>query len=461
MTKRIIIIGGGPGGYVAAIRGAQLGAQVTLIEKDTLGGTCLNRGCIPTKALLQSADILAEVRNATTFGILAEKVSIDFSMITKRKEAVVKQLVNGVASLMKKNKIEVIKGTGTLIDSRTVEILEKGDRIKADSIIVATGSKPSTVPIKGIDQLGVMTSDEALTMEQFPSSILIIGGGVIGLEFAQIMHRMGSTVTIIEMMPQILPTEDAVIANLLQGIFEEDGIEIFTGATITDIKSAEKEGEVVSFTTRNGERVEERMVQKVLLAAGRRPNSDDLRIDKLGIATDKGNLIVNKRMETNIPGIYAIGDVVGGSMLAHVAMGEGKCAAENIMGGDLEMDYRAVPRCVYTSPEIATVGLTEAEAKKEYGDIRVGKFPFIANGRAMTLNAIKGMVRIIADARYGQILGVQILGSQATELIAEATLAIRLEATFDDIASTMHPHPTLSEVMMEAALNVREEAIHF
>ena len=461
MARSIIIIGGGPGGYVAAIRATQLGAQVTLIEKDTLGGTCLNRGCIPTKALLQSADLLASVRNAATFGISTGKASVDFSAVTKRKEAVVKRLVAGVTSLMRKNKIKVIKGIGTLLDSRTVGILGESDKISADSIIIATGSKPSTIPVKGIDEPGVITSDEALTMEQLPKSVIVIGGGVIGLEFAQIMHRMGSEVTIVEMMPQILPTEDTGIASMLEDILKKDGIEIFTNAAVTGIRSDKQEGKVVSFTADDGSGEQEMIAEKVLLSVGRCPNTDDLGVNNLGLALDNGRLVVNERMETNIPGVYAIGDVVGGLMLAHVAMEEGKCAVENSLGADRKIDYKAVPRCVYTSPEVAGVGLTEAAAKEEYGDIKVGQFPFMASGRALILNETAGMVKIIADAHYGQILGVHILGPQATELIAEAVLGVRMEATFEDIISTIHAHPTLSETVMEAALDVGGRSLHF
>ena len=460
MAKSIVIIGGGPGGYVAAIRASQLGAQVTLIEKDTLGGTCLNRGCIPTKALLESANVLAEIRDAAVFGISAEKVSIDFSAVAKRKEAVVQQLVSGVNSLMKKNKIEVIKGTGTLIDSRTVGILETGDQINADNIIIATGSKPTTVPIKGIDEPGVITSDEALAMEKFPKSIIIIGGGVIGLEFAQIMHRMGSKVTIVEMMPQVLPTEDTEIANMLMDILKKEGMEIFTDVSVTSISGSQQGREVVSFTTGDGNNKQERVAEKVLLAVGRSPNTDDLGGDKLGLNVDNGKLVVNERMETNIPGIYAIGDVIGGLMLAHVAVEEGKCAVENILGNDCKIDYKTAPRCVCTSPAVACAGLTEAKAKQDYGDIKIGRFPFRANGKALILNETEGMVKIIADAQYGQILGVHILGPQATELIAEAVLGMRMEVTFEDAASTIHAHPTLSEAMMEAFLDVSGSRIH-
>ena len=460
MAKSIIIIGGGPGGYTAAIRAAQLGAQVTLIEQDALGGTCLNRGCIPTKALLQSADILAQTRDAATFGVSAEKVTLDFSAVTKRKEALVKHLVSGVSYLMRKNKVNVISGTGTLIDSKTVGILREKNRISADSIIIATGSKPSVVPIKGADETGIITSDEALAMEQLPKSIVIIGGGVIGLEFAQIMSRMGSKVSILEMMPQLLPTEDKEIAAGIKDSLTKEGIEIFTDATVIGISTKQDE-KAVSFTTKEGTGEEERIAEKVLVAVGRSPNTDNLGTDNLGLAIDGGRITVNERMETNIPGVYAIGDVVGGIMLAHVAMEEGKCAVENSLGAGRKMDFGAVPRCVYTSPEVAAVGLTETEAREAYGDIRVGRFPFTASAKALIANATSGMVKVVTDSSYGQILGVHILGPHATELIAEAVLGIKMEATFDDLASSIHAHPTLSEAMVEASLDSEGRAVNF
>lgn len=458
MAKSITIVGGGPGGYVAAIRAAQLGTQVTLIEKDALGGTCLNRGCIPTKVLLQSADLLEKIKHSETFGISAEKISLDFSAVIKRKEAVVKRLVDGVAYLMRKNKIKVIKGTGALIDSKTVGILGGNDRISSDSIIIATGSKPSTVPIKGIDEPGVISSDEALTMGQLPKSMAIIGGGVIGLEFAQIIHKMGGKVTIIEMMPQILPAEDAEIARMLEDILKKEGIEVFTDAMVTNIGS-DKQGKKVSFTTKDGSK-QEIATDKVLIAVGRQPCIDDLGVNKVGLAMDKSRLVVNEYLGTNVPSVYAIGDVTGGLMLAHKAMEEGKCAVENALGAESKMDYRTVPRCVYTSPEVAGVGLTETLAREKYGNIKVGQFPFTASGRAVIQNETAGIVKIIADAKYGEILGIHIIGPQATELIAEAVLGMKLEATFEDIASTIHAHPTLSEAVMEAALNVEGKTIH-
>jgi dihydrolipoamide dehydrogenase len=458
--KSITVIGGGSGGYVAAIRAAQLGAQVVLIEKDTLGGTCLNRGCIPTKALLQSTEVYSLAKNAENFGVRVENASLDFSSAMEWKEATVKRLVGGVVSLMRKNKIKVIKGTGTLVEPTTVKIVESKEKIKSDSIIIATGSKPAKVPIKGIDEPGVINSDDALAMNHLPRSVLVIGGGVVGLEFAQILSRMGAKVTVVEIMPQILPGEDTEIAQTLASELREQGIEIYCGATISSIKSATSgESKVLFTTTAGGEEL--RTVEKVLLAVGRRANIDDTGIEELGITLDKGSIVVNEHMETNIPGIYAVGDVVGGLMLAHAAMAEGKCAAENITGLDSTMDYRAVPRCIYTSPEMAGVGLTEAEANKQYQDVRIGRFPFIASGRALTLNETNGLVKIIADAKYREILGVNILGPQASELIAEAVLAIQWGATCEELASCIHAHPTLSEAVMEASLNVDKRAIHF
>lgn len=457
--SNITVIGGGPGGYVAAIRAAQLGAQVTLIEKDTLGGVCLNRGCIPTKVLLHSAGVFSLVKNAGTFGVSAEKASLDFSAVFRRKEMVVKQLVGGVTSLMRKNKIRVIKGTGTIIGPKTVGVVDTGEEIKSDNIIIATGASPLRVPIKGIDEPGVITSDEALTMEQLPQSMVIIGGGVIGLEFAQIFHKMGAKVTILEMMPQILPAEDTEIAGMLEDIMKQDGIEIFTSATVTHIESTGQAEKTVLFDTKEGS--QKKAAEKVLVAVGRYPNTDNLGLEKLDIALDRGRIVVNERMETNTPGVYAVGDVVGGYMLAHVAMGEGKCAVENALGRAAKVDYRAVPRCVYTSPEVAGLGLTEAEARREHENVQIGRFPFIANGRALALNETQGIVKIIADTKYGQVLGAHILGYAATELIAEVAITTQLEATFGDLASVIHAHPTLSEAVMEAALGVEGRSIHY
>ncbi len=459
--KHIIVIGSGVGGYVAAIRAAQLGAKTTLIEKaETLGGTCLNRGCIPTKALLRSAEVLSLAKGAEAFGVHIEKASLDFPSAMKWKGATVSRLVNGVSSLMRKNKRTVVKGTGTIIDPKTVMVVESKEMIKGDNILIATGSKSLKIPIKGIDEPGVMTSDDALALEKLPQSILIIGGGVVGLEFAQIFFRMGARISIIEMMPQILPAEDAELASILERALKKEGIEIVTSASVASIASNRQGEKVVSFTTKEG-KTEERTVATVLVAVGRGPNTDGLGADKIGLKMERDRIVVNERMETNVPGVYASGDVVGRMMLAHVAMEEGKCAVENIMGMSTRVNYNVVPRCTYTTPEVASVGLTEAEAKKKHPDVKVGRFPFVASGRALTLNAPEGMVKYVVDSKYGEILGVHILGPEASELIAEAVLAMQMENTYKDIGSCIHAHPTLSEAMMEGALAVDGRTINF
>ncbi|MFC1980876.1 dihydrolipoyl dehydrogenase [Chloroflexota bacterium] len=457
MSKSMIIVGGGMGGYGAAIRAAQLGAKVDLIEKDVLGGTCLNRGCIPTKTLLQSANLLHLIKKSQTFGITAQEVSLDFGAVLKRKEAVINRLVSGITSLMRKNKIRVIKGTGAIIDPKTVKVLENDEEIKGDSIVIATGAQPLMIPIKGISEPGVISSDGALTMPELPSSLFVIGGGVIGIEFAQIYHKMGIKVSIGEAMPHLLPNVDTEIAQMLEEILIQDGIEVFTDAKVTSIETTDRGENRVSFVTERGE--EERLVAKVLVTVGRQPYTEKLGVEKLGTNMEKGRIIVDERMETNISGIYAVGDVVGRAMLAHVALSEGICAVENAMGLDSEIRYDAIPSCIYTSPEIASVGLTEEEARRHHSDIKVSKFPFAANGRALILDDTAGMVKIITGS-YGEILGATIIGPEATELIAEVTLAMHLEATSEEVASCIHAHPTLSEVISEATMRTEGRAIH-
>jgi dihydrolipoamide dehydrogenase len=403
--------------------------------------------------------MLWQIKNVDAFGISARHLSLDFAAVCRRKQKVVEQLVDGVESLMRNNNITVINGIGTIAGPGKVRVVgEEEKMIEADKIIIATGSESASVPIEGIDEEGVINSDEALTMEYLPKSMIIIGGGIIGLEFAQIFHRMNVKVAIIEMMPQILPTEDADIAQMLQEILEEEGIDIYTDAKVMSIGTNEQGNKIVSFSAKDGG--EKLVVNKVLIAVGRIPYTKALGLEKLGVALDRGRIVVNSRMETNIKDIYAIGDVVGGSMLAHMAMAEGICAAQNAVGMGEEMDYRAVPRCVYTSPEIAAVGLTEKEAEEKYDNVRVGKFPFRANAKALVLDEMDGMVKFITDAQYGQVLGVGIIGSHATEMIAETVLGIQLEATINDFASAIHAHPTLSEAVMEAALGIEGRSIH-
>ena len=453
VQTHIVVIGGGPGGYPAAIRAAQMGAKVTIIEKDQFGGTCLNRGCIPTKSLLQSAGAYHDAKGAEVFGVKASGVSFDFSKIMARKNTVVKQLVGGLGGILKSHGMKIVNGTGTIVNSTTVKVVETGEEIQADKIIIATGSVPSRVPIPGLDLDGVVTSDEALNLEKLPKSILIIGGGVIGMEFAQVMKRLDVEVTVVEMLPQILPYEDAEIAAGFASLIQKEGVEIHTSTSVSKIeaKGAKK---VVTFGDKKKE------VDLVLVAVGRSPYTEGLGLDKAGVAVEKGFVKVNDYLETNVPGIYAIGDVIGNFMLAHVATAEGECAALNALGQRHRMNYRSTPRAVYTVPEVASVGLSEADAKKQYGEVRIGRFPFVGCGKALVINETNGLVKIITDTKYGEVIGVAILGPHATDLINEAALAIQMEATFEEVAHTIHAHPTIAESIMEAALDVDAKAIH-
>jgi dihydrolipoamide dehydrogenase len=447
----VVVIGGGPGGYPAAIRAAQLGAKVTIIEKDQFGGTCLNRGCIPTKALLQSAGLYKSIKEASTFGLNIGDVKVDFTAVMKRKNTVVKQLVGGLGGILKSHGMKIVIGTGQIMDAKTVKVVESGEEIKADKIIIATGSVPSRVPIDGIEL--AITSDEALNLEKLPASILIIGGGVIGMEFAQILNQLDVEVTVVEMLPQILPTEEPEIAQGFAGIAQKAGIEIHTSTSVSKIeaKGAKK---LVTFGDK------QKKVELVLVAVGRSPYTEGLGLDKAGVAMEKGFVKVNDYLETSVPGIYAIGDVIGNYMLAHVATSEGETAAMNVVGQPKRMNYRSVPRGVYTTPEVASVGMTEKEARAKYGELQIGRFPFVGCGKALVINETEGQVKIIADKKYGEVLGVSILGPHATDLINEAALAIQMEATFEEMAHTIHAHPTIAESIMEAALDVDAKAIH-
>ncbi|MCX5905099.1 MAG: dihydrolipoyl dehydrogenase [Proteobacteria bacterium] len=449
----VVVIGGGPGGYPAAIRVAQLGGKVTIIEKDEFGGTCLNRGCIPTKSLLQSAGVYHLAKESKVFGINISGSSVDFPAVMARKNTVVKQLVGGLGGILKSHGMTIIKGTAEIVDAKTVKVKETGETIKADKIIIATGSVPSRVPIPGIDLPGVINSDGALSLDKLPKSILIIGGGVIGMEFAQVMRRMDVEVTVVEMLPQILPTEDEEIAKAFSGMIQKEGIEIFTSTTVSKIE-AKGDKKLVSFGDKQKE------VDLVLVAVGRAPYTEGLGLDKVGVAMEKGFVKVNEYLETSVAGIYAIGDAIGNYMLAHVATAEGETAAQNVLGHKHKMSYRSVPRAVYTNPEVASVGMSEKEAKAKYGDVQIGRFPFVGCGKALVINETGGLVKIIADKKYGEVLGVAILGPHATDLINEAALAIQMEATFEEMAHTIHAHPTIAESIMEAALDVDAKAIH-
>ncbi len=457
----VIIIGGGPGGYVAAIRAAQLGGKVILIEKDELGGVCLNRGCIPTKAMLSTADVYdTVVCRAREFGVTVGDVSFDYSKAVDRRGKIVKQLVSGVGVLMKKYNVQVIKGAARLTSRTTAEITlsdGKKQEVLAGNIIIATGSEPVKIPVPGLEGDNIWDSDGALNAMQVPSSILVIGGGAIGVEWGYMFSKLGAQVTIVELMDQLLPRTDSEIAVELKKVLEKAGIKVLTGTRATKV-SHKKGKEVVTIAT--GESEQEITVDKILVAVGRRPVSEGLGLAELGVTVDRGRVVTNARMQTNVPGIYAIGDVVGGMLLAHKASEEGVVAAENIMGRESTMSYKAIPSAVYTTPEVATVGISEEDAKEQGIDYKVGKFHFRANGKAMGLGERDGFVKFIADSKYGEILGCHIIGPHATDLLHEAVVGMESEATIEVLAGAVHAHPSLSEVVKEAALDVDGEAIH-
>ena len=453
---RITIIGGGVGGYPAAIRAARMGAEVTLIEKGELGGTCLNRGCIPAKALLQSANVIHTMEESEIFGIKCKGYEIDFTAIMNRKNKIVSQLTRGVQALLSARKVKIVTGTASFVDSRTIQIGETGEKVKGDNIIIATGSKPGSIPIEGISGSDVMDSDRVLDMQTLPKSVVIIGGGVIGVEFAQFLNAMGTMVTILEIMPNLIPGLDREIALVLEKIISKSGIKVITNAAVKSIANKKIENEV---TYTLGDSTQAVCAEKVLLTVGRKADFSALNVDKVGIKHEKGFIDVDSFMETNIPGIYAAGDVIGGLMLAHLASAEGECAVKNSLGHKEAMSYGAVPACIYTSPGVASVGLSEEQAKESH-EIRIGRFPLRGNGKALILNEVEGMVKIISDKKYGEVLGVHIIGPHATDLIAEAVLGINMEMTIEDLANAIHPHPTVSEAIMEAAMSLSGGAIH-
>ncbi len=451
----VAIIGSGSAGYVSAIRAADLGKKVVVIEHREIGGTCLNRGCIPTKALLKVAEVYETIKNSKTFGISVDTVSYDPEAIQRRKQAVVKRLVSGIEFLFKSRKITVKKGTGKLLDEHTVEI-STGETVKAKDIVVATGSEPALIPVFKIDHKNVLTSDDALNLTNLPEDILIVGAGAIGTEFATFLSAFGVKVTIVEMMPQVVPTlKDKKLAGMIQRLLEKRGVKILTGTKIENIDVV-KDGEVVS-TLSNGEEIH---TEKVLVSIGRKLNSENIGLENLGIKTERGKIIVNEYLRTNVPNIYAIGDVTGGLLLAHKAMKEGETAAEIIAGLDRKMDYRVVPWAIFTTPEIAAVGLTEEEAKEKGYEVKTGEFPFTANGKAVSMNATDGEVKIVARKDTEEIIGAQIIGPEASVMIAELALAVEKKLSLRDVADTIHTHPTLAEATMEAAKDALGEVIH-
>jgi dihydrolipoamide dehydrogenase len=456
----ITIIGGGTGGYVAAIRAAQLGAKVNLIEKDSIGGTCLNWGCIPTKALVYSSEKYSEMQNARRFGIEVSDIKLNMKRVIKNKEKIVKQLVSGVQFLLKKHDVNVIEGTASLKDKNTVSVkTDEGTKeIDTDYIIIATGSKVKKAPIKGVNEDGVLTSKEILDLTELPDSLAIIGGGIIGMEFAFIFSNFGVDVKVVEYLDNILPGLDEEIVSEISSIARREKIDITTGAEVKEISKTE-EGYSINYN-KDGKQNEFK-AEKVLVATGREASFGGLDLDKLGIEKEKSSIKVDEHLKTSVDNIYAVGDVTGKILLAHVASHQGIVAVENILEEEKEMNYDVVPNAIFTKPEIATVGITEKEAKKRGVDYKVGKFPFRANGKVKTMNKRKGFIKIIIREDNHKILGCSIIGVHATDLIHELTLAINKDMKVEDLIETIHAHPTTSEVTHEAALDSLGRSLHY
>jgi dihydrolipoamide dehydrogenase len=452
----VVVLGGGPGGYVAALRAAQLGAKACLIEKDVVGGTCLNRGCIPSKALIHSAALWKRAREGAAFGVTAGQWNFDWSKAQGRKNDIVSAQVKGVHTLLQTAKIEVRQGTGSLADARTVKVSANGaaETVTGKAIIVATGSEPAGLPGVQVDGERVLTSTEALGLSELPRTFLIVGGGVIGMEFASMLSSLGTQVTVVEMLPQVLAMEDPMLVRVLQGALQKQGVAFHVGAKVEKVETAPSG---VRVQIGGGATLE---AERVLIATGRSLNSRGIGLEAAGVKTERGAILVSERMETSVPGIYAIGDVTGISLLAHVASMQGLVAAANATGGQEAMDYTAIPNCVYTDPEIASVGLPEPKAKEQGRSVKVGRFNFSALGKAMCIGETAGMVKVVADAQTDKVLGVGIVGPHATDIIAEGVLAVRHGLTVHQVAEAIHAHPTLPEALGEAMHDVHGRAIH-
>lgn len=459
MDKDIIIIGGGPGGYVAAIRAAQLGLNVTVIEKDKLGGTCLNRGCIPTKALYRNAEILNILENIEEFGINISDYSINVAKVQDRKNKIVHTLVSGVEQLLKANKVEVISGEATLKDKNTVTVktADGVHDITTKNIIIATGSVPYMPNIKGIEEKGVVTSDELLEFEEIPEELVVLGGGVIGLEFAGIFNAMKTKVKVIKASTTMFPSVDSDITKRYSAYLKKQGIEVQSSV---DVKSIERQGEklVIKAEGKKGEM--SITADTILISKGRRANVKGLDVESLGIVMDKKGIRVDENLKTNIEGVYAIGDVNGISLLAHAASHQGVYAVEHIAGLTNKKYEAIIPDCIFVFPEIASVGVTEDEAKKRELEYNASKFMFGANGKALSLGEGDGFIKILSLKEDDTIIGVHIMGPHASDLIHEGALAINNKLSVEDIKGTVHAHPTLSEAFYEAALGLKKEAIH-
>ena len=452
----VLVIGGGPGGYVAAIRAAQLGAKVTIVEKDALGGTCLNRGCMPTKAMLHSSEIYEAATSSANIGIIGADVRVDWEKVQGFRASVVEKLTSGVKALLRLNKVTSVSGEAVFTGPKTVKV--GGKELTAEKVIICSGSYPIIPGIPGLkESKAVIDSTACLSLDHIPESMVVIGGGVIGLELGSVYRRFGTKVTVVEMQPRLLPLMDGELTMLAEAKLRGEGLEILTSTSVVAVEDTDK-GAKVKVKGPDGEKFID--AEKILVCVGRGPNTAGLGLDKAGITVKDGFIQTNEKQETNVPGVYAVGDCTGKLMLAHAAMAMGEVAAENAMGGDRIFKPEMSPSCAYVGPEFAGVGYTEERAKELGIAYKVGKFPTSGSGRSLVAGHTDGMIKILAGEKYGEILGVHILAPSATELIEEAALAIKLECTVKEFVETIHCHPTVAESVREAALNIDKKAIH-
>ncbi len=461
MKYDVIVLGSGPGGYVTAIRASQLGLKVAIVEKENLGGICLNWGCIPTKALLKSAQVFDYLKHASDYGLTIKEFDKDFGAVISRSRGVAEGMSKGVQFLMKKNKIEVIYGTGKVKPGKKVAVTDadgKTSEISADHVIIATGARSRELPNLPQDGKKVIGYRQAMTLPEQPKSMIVVGSGAIGVEFAHFYNSMGTDVTIVEFMPNVVPVEDVDISKQFERSLKKSGIKVMTNSSVEKLDTSGK-GVKATVKTAKGEEVLEADI--VLSAVGIKSNIENIGLEEVGIATDRDKILVNDYYQTNIPGYYAIGDVVPGQALAHVASAEGILCVEKIAGLHVEpIDYGNVPGCTYATPEIASVGLTEKAAKEKGYELKIGKFPFSASGKAKAAGTPDGFVKVIFDAKYGEWLGCHMIGAGVTDMIAEAVVARKLETTGHEILKAIHPHPTMSEAVMEAVADAYGEVIH-
>ena len=454
----VVVLGSGPGGYVAAIRAGQLGMKTAVVERAELGGVCLNWGCIPSKALLRNAEVLSLFQHAANFGITVDNLRYDFGQAIDRSREVVKRLTQGVGFLLKKNGVEYVEGMGELKDANSVDVGGGERRLTADSIIIATGARSRALPNLPVDGQVVITSREALELREVPPRVVIVGGGATGVEFAYLYRMYGAEVTVVELLPRLVPLEDEEVSTFLERAFEKQGIRTMTGSRVDGVQ-IDGNSARVTVSGEGGEREIE--CDKVLVSVGMQGNTEDIGLEKVGVTTEGGFIVVNDRMETSVPGVYAIGDVTGKLLLAHVASAQGVAAVEHIGGlSPPKLDYDFMPRATYCQPQVASFGLTEEQARERGHSVKTGRFPFSASGKALALGEAEGMVKVVIDAEIGDVLGAHMIGHEVTELLGEVSMARLLEGTSRELGWLVHPHPTISEMLKEAALAAEGEAIH-